>query len=409
MAQKRSKPVTLRTLPDEFRAPAAVLDRIGALRDTLDSATQRIARGLRPAESTDRKRKIAARQSVQRGRALTVADVDTQERIIGLDDLLPVGFLSRGLLAARSVARLHVELLGLYGTGFLVAPDMLMTNNHVLPQPNLAAATRVEFELFDATGRSIAPREVCLDPERFFFTHAALDVTVVALRDSADTRAATEDLGWHPMIAQEGKIRLGDPVNIIQHPGGRSKKVVVHNSNLLHIENREKECAETTDAGAEDDGSRRDPYLWYSSDTERGSSGAPVFNVRWEVVGVHRRSVPDTNKKGELIDADGDPIDAEAFRMNPDLAVWIANEGTRTSRIVAALEKARFDRSQLAAMRDDLLALWEGSRGHNKGQEAAARTTRVPGDVGLESAAVGGQTVRAGGITLQITIAPDNR
>lgn len=413
-SKSKAKAVTLDTLPDQFRLPGAVLGRVTDLRKTLDDATSRIARGLRPRESAARARLIDERQAVQRGRPLTVADVATQERIIGSDDLLPVGFFSRGLLAARSVARLRIEPLNAFATGFLVAPDMLMTNNHVLPFAAMASAASVSFELFDAEGRIAEVREVRLDPERFFFTHKALDVSAVALRDSEDCRAATADLGWHPMIAQEGKIRMGDPVNIIQHPGGRSKTVVVHNSNLLHIENRRNESA--TDPEAEDDGSRRDPYLWYSSDTERGSSGAPVFNSRWEVVAVHRGSVPDTDAEGQLLDAAGNTITPEAFRADPDVAVWIANEGTRVSRIVAALERAEFQRAPLARKRDDLLALWEASRGHNQGQEAAARAARgarpaapAAGPMtALESSAPGTiQTLRGHGVTLHISLTPD--
>jgi endonuclease G len=413
MARTRAKTVTLDTLPEEFRVPEAVRARIDGLRDTLEAATQRIARGLRPAESKDRTRMIAERQAVQRGRPVTLADIALQERIIGADDLLPIGFFSRGLLAARSVARLRIEPLNAFGTGFLVAPDILITNNHVLPVPSLASAATVEFEMFDTVGRIAEVREVRLDPERFFFTHEVLDVTLVALVESRECREATEDLGWHPMIAQEGKIRLGDPVNIIQHPGGRAKTVVVHNSNLLHIENRTPEQARALAEGATDDGVIRDPFLWYSSDTERGSSGAPVFNPRWEVVGIHHRSVPDTNAKGELIDPSGAPISQEAFAANPDLAVWIANEGTRTSRIVAALERASFARALPERARDGLLALWEASRGHNQGQEAVARAVRgraaTRDDAPFTEAANGprGTELRAGGVTLNITVTPD--
>lgn len=58
-------------------------------------------------------------------------------------------------------------------------------------------------------------------------------------------------------------------MNIIQHPGGRSKRYGIRN-NLLSAAN--------------------DNELRYFTDTETGSSGSPVFDDRWEVVGLHRAS-----------------------------------------------------------------------------------------------------------------------
>ncbi|MEO1474462.1 MAG: alpha/beta fold hydrolase, partial [Pseudomonadota bacterium] len=56
------------------------------------------------------------------------------ERIIGAaEEFLTVDFMKRGGLALNPVCRI-VSLRGLrgYGTGFLVAPDVLITNNHVI-------------------------------------------------------------------------------------------------------------------------------------------------------------------------------------------------------------------------------------------------------------------------------------
>lgn len=77
-------------------------------------------------------------------------------------------------------------------------------------------------------------------------------------------QALSFNFGWHVLLAIQGKIRVGDPVNIIQHPHGEEKAVVVHNSHFLHLEN----------------GTNSEQFCWYSGDTEKGSSGAPVFNNR---------------------------------------------------------------------------------------------------------------------------------
>src|SRR3954470_21976213 len=61
------------------------------------------------------------------------------ERILGGNDLMPVAYLQRGAIAARAVSRIDLGG-GSFGTGFLIAPGVLITNNHVLQ--NAATAAR---------------------------------------------------------------------------------------------------------------------------------------------------------------------------------------------------------------------------------------------------------------------------
>ena len=71
------------------------------------------------------------------------------ERVLGTSDLCSINFLERGLRAAASVARLRVRVADgsgeWFGTGFLVAPNLLMTNHHVLPSPAAASLAVAEF------------------------------------------------------------------------------------------------------------------------------------------------------------------------------------------------------------------------------------------------------------------------
>ncbi len=71
------------------------------------------------------------------------------ERVMGRSDLTSVCFLERGLKVSRTVGRIHIgdsrgRVLG-YGTGFMVSPRLLLTNNHVLSSVAEAATSRVEF------------------------------------------------------------------------------------------------------------------------------------------------------------------------------------------------------------------------------------------------------------------------
>ena len=74
------------------------------------------------------------------------------ERVLGNNDLISVTFLESAVRAAKTVARIRIRsgqrTVG-YGTGSLVAPNVLMTNNHVLGSPAEAATSLAEFNYQD--------------------------------------------------------------------------------------------------------------------------------------------------------------------------------------------------------------------------------------------------------------------
>src|SRR5439155_21158896 len=78
-----------------------------------------------------------------------------------------------------------------------------------------------------------------------------------------------------------------------------------------------------------------DAFLTYQTDTAPGSSGSPLYNDRWEVVGLHHSGVPDTDAQGRTLSIDGKPWTQD---MGEDRIRWIANEGIRVSRIIADLQ-----------------------------------------------------------------------
>ena len=76
--------------------------------------------------------------------------VSLLERIMGKNDLMSVRYLELALRIARTVGRIHIRRAdgtrGGFGTGFLVSPRLLLTNNHVLTDAGVAGASRVEFD-----------------------------------------------------------------------------------------------------------------------------------------------------------------------------------------------------------------------------------------------------------------------
>ncbi|KZK76360.1 hypothetical protein PsW64_05088 [Pseudovibrio sp. W64] len=278
------------------------------------------------------------------------------------NDLLPIEFFEYGLYAARSVGRIeHVEGLR-FGTGFLVGHGLIMTNHHVLP--NEHEARQHFFELGAEANRigNQTPSKICsIEPDRFFWANEELDIAIVAVVDEDPSFIPLDHYGWHALIRQQGKIKKGDPINIIQHPLGRNKAVVVHNNHLLHIENG-------TDAHM---------FCWYSGDTQKGSSGSPVFNSRWEVVAVHHMAIPQTNTQGDILGKNGQPISRATARRHPDQIAYAANEGIRTSRIVDALETAQFTKAHHTDIRDFLLKSWSSPGAHRRGLRAAVRSAQA--------------------------------
>lgn len=268
------------------------------------------------------------------------------ERSLGLGgELLSIEFFEQGLIAARSVGRIvirHSE----FGTGFLVGQNLLMTNHHVLRDP---ADARAGFFELDYESNHFGERKQSerfeFDPDGFFLTLPGLDMTLVALQEVSEDGRSLAEFGFHALVVEEGKILKGKSVNIIQHPDGREKVVVVHESRFLDY----------------DEGGAADHLCWYSSDTERGSSGSPVFNNRWEVVALHHRAVPKMNARGDYLDAEGRIIPRRKVDADERLIVWVANEGIRVSRLVPGIEDAPLD-AAMVERRKRLIELWKDSR-----------------------------------------------
>ena len=244
---------------------------------------------------------------------------------------------------ALKAGRPVVRIVGLGGagvvpepiaTGFLVAPDLLLTNHHVFRARDEARGTGAQF-LYERTQSGLRAGIVFeLEPDRFFVNHAGLDYAVVAVKATALDGAPLSQFQYLPLIAVTGKILKGDPVNIVQHPDGRPKQYATVNNRLLDL--------------------RDDGFLLYETDTLEGSSGAPLFNRHWETIGLHHCGVPQMDGD-QLVTRDGRRLPLDAEVADSDL-IWIANEGIRTSALVASLRDQRLARPDEQRVLEQLLA-----------------------------------------------------
>jgi endonuclease G len=234
------------------------------------------------------------------------------ERIQGrTTDFVGVSWIDLARCGANAVGRVVQGTLKPLGSGVLISDRLFLTNNHVIEDPQAARELLVELDYeLDADGHPRPLTRFTFDPDTFFLTSPQndLDFTIVALgRRVLGTRESSE-FGFCPLSATADKHLLGEFVNIVQHPDGDYKQVVIRENRLV---------------------TRLDTVLHYMADTLPGSSGSPVFNDQWELVALHHWGEP--FREVSL---------PTGTKINKDL-----NEGIRISAIVRTLEDMMKDRS----------------------------------------------------------------
>jgi endonuclease G len=232
------------------------------------------------------------------------------EKIIGTVDFVGVSYLERGVTAAHAVGRVDIGDAGGrtvgYGTGSLVAPHVLLTNHHVLPDAATAATSAIEFDFEDGPdGQPKQSRRFAFAPDALFITDKDLDFALVAVDPGA---AAVDGYGFNPLIEAEGKVLVGEFVTIVQHPSGQRKQVALRENKVID---------------------RADQMLHYETDTEPGSSGSPVFNDQWELVALHHASVPNAAMAGGVIN--------EGIRISPLMAHLREVAGKQPNQLLEAV------------------------------------------------------------------------
>lgn len=251
----------------------------------------------------------------------SASDQVIAEITIGSDDSLEAAFLEVLAKRRQAVGIIWTEGVNYEGdrgnwsgTGFLVAPNILLTNHHVVNSIDVARAAFVAFDYeisaqAIASGRKPAPtpgRTYQLRPERLFVTSPfrdGLDYTFVWIEDVA--------LPEGSLISMERaafSVQPGERAFIIHHPSGNPKRVSLDDTDIVT---------------ARPDGA----VIHYTSDTEPGSSGSPVFDRSGRLIGLHHAS---RYNDDEVSTADG---------VKPEYV----NEGIKIAAIALDLEKRRVD------------------------------------------------------------------
>jgi V8-like Glu-specific endopeptidase len=241
----------------------------------------------------------------------------TYEKVVGLNNLLSISWLTRGLELAAPVARI-LTLSGV-GTGFLVANDILLTCNHVLPDERTIAQASAQFNYeIDWSGAAEPTTTATLDVSHFR-TNEALDYTLVRVNDSPGQLYGFVDL------TVRAEPAVNDFVTVIQQPEGGYKQICLTDNKVSSVFGN---------------------VVQYSTDTEPGSSGSPVFNQNWQLVALHH---------------------AGGGLAGPDGTKFFTNEGIRITEIVR-------DAASFLGITDTLYTLAFGNL-----RSALVRLVAVPG------------------------------
>lgn len=181
-----------------------------------------------------------------------------------------------------------------------------MTNNHVVENTNFLRKIRVQFNYqMDAEGLDAPTTSYRPKMDGIFHTNPDLDYTVFELKsqpinEPAGSTSSAPGMEWgHIPLNAHPSYHRDQNFNIIQHPLGRRKEVALQNNTIQKLfEN----------------------VVRYTTDTEPGSSGSPVFDNLWNLMALHHAG-------GEQ-DSSGK---------------WLNNQGIRINRIVESLRDAFAD------------------------------------------------------------------
>ena len=188
------------------------------------------------------------------------------------------------------------------GSGFLVGPDVVLTNYHVVENYLQGSQAQNLQVRFDALLQEVGVRQpeegvvVGVDeiPVACPYTAqdkgnvnqppapAELDFALLLLADEAGhgqiggvagAGQAKAARGWMKLPDPDPALVPGDPLIIYQFPGGRELMMAIDTEAVI---------------GLVWDGMR----LRYRNNTEPGSSGSPVFDMTWQLVALHHAGAP---------------------------------------------------------------------------------------------------------------------
>lgn len=154
-------------------------------------------------------------------------------------------------------------------TGFLVSDDLLVTNDHCVNTAEICATTHAifGFELSETGVLHPGQRYRCAE---VLDTDSTLDFAL--LRLTPDPGQPAPGITWGKLELAATEPGSDQQILMVQHPAGEPKQI------------SRKGCAVTLIPAT---GFAANTDFGHSCDTKGGSSGSPVLNTEFKVVGLH--------------------------------------------------------------------------------------------------------------------------
>jgi endonuclease G, mitochondrial len=200
-------------------------------------------------------------------------DVQLQGFSWSQPDYMDAGFLMRATDRALAVCRISIPSKQRIGTGFLIAPTLLLTNYHVFAHPETpgddknanAAEAVLRFRYTSEEEEESDGHEFKLVKEQPIVVESPvpdLDFMLLRVEDNIKSTDGVKALKY-----KEPTGKSDQSLNIIQHPAGGHLKIAFNSNGVT---------------GVYDDG-----RIQYLSKAAGGSSGSPCFNDDWNLVAIH--------------------------------------------------------------------------------------------------------------------------
>lgn len=211
----------------------------------------------------------------------------TLEKVFGEDSFQTYKWFLTGMDRGKAVARIGRDSSKGFGTGFLLKGTdiheslgdqlILLTNTHVVSTDPAENALRPDeaIIIFEALNRD---EEFTIEKIDWSSPSTALDATVILFSKADHERLAklTAGVSLYPVSEYLPVIdaSTSQKIYVIGHPYGGTLQVSLQDNLLLD---------------------HQDPKIHYRTPTDGGSSGSPVFNRIWQLIGLHHAGSNEMN------------------------------------------------------------------------------------------------------------------
>lgn len=237
------------------------------------------------------------------------------ERIIDATkpNLAPADFRQKIFEAELRVCRIEIPVTGgtATGTGFLVAPDLVMTNYHVMAwvieQKVKPAVVKVRFDYKTAGNKTVSEGTLCRLAASWLVdssevgpleepTKDQLDYALIRLEKPAPP-VGDIDRGFYQLATTPEAFAPDGALFIMQHPRGRPLELAMDTKAIIGM-------------------NQASTRVRYRTNTEGGSSGSPCFTPDFELVALHHSGDPNFDPAHKPTYNQGIPMSLIAQRLS---------------------------------------------------------------------------------------------